>query len=71
MDTLATEGVYTMTATNHDHDGHSDENLTTNVQLSSFNIIGKISPSWSSWFVAVIVEPPTEALANEIGLVNG
>jgi len=33
------------------------EKLRPNAQLSSFNIIGKISPSWSSWFVAVIVEP--------------
>ena len=31
------------------------EKLTPNVLLSSFNIVGYISPSWSSWFVAVIV----------------
>ena len=59
-----------MTHINHDHDGHSNENmkkLMPNVQLSSFNIVEYISPSssmfvavwlWPSWslFVAVIVE---------------
>jgi len=33
-----------------------EKKLTPNVQLSSFNIVGEISPSWSSWFMAVIVE---------------
>ena len=45
----------------HDGHRHSNEkvnnyNAKCNVQLRSFNILGLISPSWSSWFVAVIVE---------------
>ena len=68
--------AYTMTATNHDHDGHKPrpwrpqqwkrEKLTPNVQLSSFNIVRSISPSWPSWFVAVIVEPRCDEIINKI-----
>jgi len=62
-----------MTATNHDshnhgghkvyHEGHSNENVKANGILlrncQIHDIIGQISPSyvWSSWFMAVIVEP--------------
>jgi len=32
-------GAYTMTATNHDHDGHSNE-ANAKCTVSSFNIVG-------------------------------
>ena len=46
----------------------TSENLTPNLQLSSFNTVGLISPSWSSWFVAVIVEThPIHADVSRVG----